>query len=145
MAFLSYSRALVSLLATLTALAVEGAFSWLCSQAYVTVLHPYEGRWELEVFQWLVFFALTSLGFVLTVHRRYGVAAIHVRAKTGARSGVVGVFVAAGIVVAHDWGGVMYTIWGTGREPTSLTVTGTVGLCALALLPFLIGYLLTKE
>lgn len=138
MLFLS-SRKVGSLALALAVLAVEVVFAWLSSRVYTVFLRADVDGWELEVFQGVIFLTLAVFGFVLATHRHYGVAAIRERGRAGARSGVVGIFLAAGVIIAHDWGAVIYTVLGTGRGATPVLVLVTVGMCGLALVPFLIG------
>jgi hypothetical protein len=139
--FLS-SRKSGAVLLTLGILVVEGAFAWLCSRAYGALLSRYMGMWEVQqVLQWVVFLALTVFGFVLAAHRQYGVAAMWERARASGRSEARGVFLVA-LVVAHDWGAALYTVFGMGQGPTLPLVLVMVGMCGLALMPFLLGPLL---
>ena len=86
-----------------------------------------------------IFLAVAVFGFVLATHRHYGVEAIRERVKRGARSGALGVFMAMVVIVVHDWGAAIYTVFGKNQAPNLGLIMVTVGMCGLVLVPFLIG------
>jgi hypothetical protein len=124
---------------TLAVLALEVVFAWRISLVYGELLQGQGSPQEVAVLKWAVFLAVAVFGFVLATHRHYGVAAIRERVKQGAWSGALGVFVAVVVIVAHDWGAAIYTVFGKGQAPTPGLVAVTVGMCGLVLVPFLIG------
>jgi hypothetical protein len=124
---------------TLAVLALEVVFAWRISLVYGEILQGQGTPTEVAVLKWAVFLAVAVFGFVLATHRHYGVAAIRERVKQGARAGALGVFVAVLVIVAHDWGAAIYTVFGKGQAPTPGLVAVTVGMCGLVLVPFLIG------
>src|SRR5215469_8196570 len=124
---------------TLAVLALEVVFAWRISLVYGEILQGQGSGLEVAVLKWAVFLAVAVFGFVLATHRHYGVAAIRERVKSGAWSGALGVFVAVVVIVAHDWGAAIYTVFGKGQAPTPGLVAVTVGMCGLVLVPFLIG------
>ncbi len=124
---------------TLAVLALEVVFAWRISLVYGELLQGQGTPTEVAVLKWAVFLAVAVFGFVLATHRHYGVAAIRERVKQGARAGALGVFVAVLVIVAHDWGAAIYTVFGKGQAPNPGLVMVTVGMCGLVLVPFLIG------
>jgi hypothetical protein len=43
------------------------------------------------------------------------------------------------VIVVHDWGAAVYTVFGKNQAPNLALVMVTVGMCGLVLVPFLIG------
>lgn len=124
---------------TLAVLALEVVFAWRISLVYGEILQGQGAAWEIWVLKATIFLAVAIFGFVLATHRHYGVAAIREQVKRGAWSGALGVFMAMAVIVAHDWGAAIYTVFGKGQEPTPGLIAVTVGMCGLVLVPFLIG------
>ncbi len=124
---------------TLAVLALEVVFAWRISLVYGEILQGQGAAWEIGVLKGTIFLAVAVFGFVLATHRHYGVAAIRERVKRGAWSGAFGVFMAMVVIVAHDWGAAIYTVFGKGQVPTPGLIAVTVGMCGLVLVPFLIG------
>ncbi len=124
---------------TLAVLALEVVFAWRISLVYGELLQGQATPREVAVLKWAVFLAVAVFGFVLATHRHYGVAAIRERMQEGAWSGALGVFVAVLVIIAHDWGAAIYTVFGKGQAPNPGLVMVTIGMCGLVLVPFLIG------
>jgi hypothetical protein len=135
-----HSRKFGYLALTLAVLALEIVFAWRISLVYGELLQGQASAWEIWVLKGTIFLAVAVFGFVLATHRHYGVAAIHERVKRGKWSGALGVFMAVVVIVAHDWGAAIYTIFGQqNRAPTPGLLAVTVGMCGLVLVPFLVG------
>jgi hypothetical protein len=124
---------------TLAVLALEIVFAWRISLVYGEILQGQADVWEIWVLKATIFLAVAVFGFVLATHRHYGVAAIYERVKKGKWSGAAGVFMAVVVIVAHDWGAAIYTVFGKNQAPTPGLVMVTVGMCGLVLVPFLVG------
>jgi hypothetical protein len=124
---------------TLAVLALEIVFAWRISLVYGEILQGQGAAWEIGVLKGTIFLAVAVFGFVLATHRHYGVAAIRERVKRGAWRGALGVFMAMMVIVAHDWGAAIYTVFGKNQAPTPGLIAVTVGMCGLVLVPFLIG------
>ncbi len=124
---------------TLAVLALEVVFAWRISLVYGELLQGQASVWEIWVLKGTIFLAVAVFGFVLATHRHYGVAAIEERVKHGKWGGKAGVVVAVLVVVAHDWGAAIYSVFGHNRAPNVGLVAVTMGMCGLVLVPFLIG------
>ena len=134
-----HSRKFGYMALTLAVLALELVFAWRISLVYGEILQGQGAAWEIGVLKGTIFLAVAVFGFVLATHRHYGVAAIRERVKRGGWSGALGVFMAMVVIVAHDWGAAIYTVFGKNQAPTAGLIAVTVGMCGLVLVPFLIG------
>ncbi len=134
-----HSRKFGYLALTLAVLALEVVFAWRISLVYGEILQGQASAWEVWVLKATIFLAVAVFGFVLATHRHYGVAAIYERVKKGKWSGAFGVFMAVVVIVAHDWGAAIYTVFGKNQTPTPGLIAVTVGMCGLVLVPFLVG------
>jgi signal transduction histidine kinase len=124
---------------TLAVLALEFVFAWRISLVYGEILQGQASAWEIWVLKWTIFLAVAVFGFVLATHRHYGVAAIEERVKKGKWGGKLGVFTAVVVIVAHDWGAAIYSVFGHNRAPNLGLVAITIGMCGLVLVPFAVG------
>lgn len=137
---LLHSRKFGYLALTLAVLALEVVFAWRISLVYGEILQGQASIWEVWVLKATIFLAVAVFGFVLATHRHYGVEAIRERVKKGKWSGAFGVLMAVVVIVAHDWGAAIYTVFGQqNRLPTPGLLAVTVGMCGLVLVPFLVG------
>ncbi len=134
-----HSRKFGYLALTLAVLALEVVFAWRISLVYGEILQGQASGWEIWVLKATIFLAVAVFGFVLATHRHYGVAAIRERVKQGKRAGAFGVFMAVVVIVAHDWGAAIYTVFGKNQAATPGVIAVTVGMCGLVLVPFLVG------
>jgi hypothetical protein len=134
-----HSRKFGYLALTLAVLALEVVFAWRISLVYGEILQGQASGWEIWVLKATIFLAVAVFGFVLATHRHYGVAAIRERAKYGVRRSTFGVLMAVVVIVAHDWGAAIYTVFGKNQAPTPGLVMVTIGMCGLVLVPFLVG------
>jgi hypothetical protein len=134
-----HSRKFGYLALTLAVLALEIVFAWRISLVYGEILQGQADSWEIWVLKVTIFLAVAVFGFVLATHRHYGVAAIEERVKKGKRWGTSGVLMAVVVIVAHDWGAAIYTVFGKNQAPTPGLVMVTIGMCGLVLVPFLVG------
>ena len=134
-----HSRKFGYLALTLAVLALEVVFAWRISLVYGEILQGQASGWEIWVLKATIFLAVAVFGFVLATHRHYGVATIYERVKKGKRMGAFGVFMAVVVIVAHDWGAAIYTVFGKNQAPTPGLVMVTIGMCGLVLVPFLVG------
>jgi hypothetical protein len=134
-----HSRKFGYLALTLAVLGLELVFAWRIALVYGEILYGQADAWQVSVLQWMIFLAVAVFGFVLATHRHYGVATIYERVKRGKRLSAFGVLMAVVVIVAHDWGAAIYTVFGKNQAPTPGLVMVTIGMCGLVLVPFLVG------
>lgn len=133
-----HSRRVAHDLMVLAVLAMEVFFAWRASLMYVFILTGRVSAYELDVVRWLVFLAVGVFGFALATHRHAGVEAIRKRKMSGNGWALMGIFLAAGVVILHDVAATIYTV---GAVDTFGAWVAVVGMCFLVFLPFLVGYM----
>jgi hypothetical protein len=147
-----HSRHSAYALLAIMAAAMEGIFGWRASVMYEHFLAPYVDFWELWAFRIVVFLGVAVGGYVLATHRQYGLEAIamRIRVRGGYQAAKdssiwwngLAIVVAMGVVVIHDWAGVIYTVFGAGARPNFINASVTIGMCVFCLLPFLLGHMM---
>ncbi len=128
-------------------LGLELVLAWRVALVYAAILAPIASHLEVVTLQLIVFLAVAIFGFTLATHRQYGVAAIRAKRAAARESGqpsvgrgaVVGSFLAVIVVILHDWGGTLYSIFGQGQQDNVGVLAVSVGMCGLALIPFLVS------
>ncbi len=123
---------------TLAVLGLEIFFAWRVSIVYGELMAGQASATEIKVLKIMVFAAVAVFGFVLATHRHYGVATIRERIKKGANWSAFGVFMAVVVMIAHDWGAAIYSAL-NGRTLSFGLLAITIGMCGLALVPYLVG------
>ncbi len=144
-----HSRKTGYVLLVLGVLGLELVLAWRVALVYAAILTPIVSSLEVGVLQGIAFFSVAIFGFTLATHRRYGVQAVKKRAAEQARergkepswwnASVIGAFLAVIVVVLHDWGGTLYSLFGQGQQDNVGVFAVSVGMCGLALIPFLVS------
>lgn len=132
-----HTRRVAHDLLVLGVLGLETFFAWRASLMYVFILTGRVPTYELDIIRWLVFLAVGVFGFALATHRYAGIEAIRQHQRVRWHS-LVGPFLAVLIVVTHDVAATVYTI---GRLDSFGAYAAVVGMCGLAFLPFLVGFM----
>lgn len=141
---------------TLIVLAIGGLevfFGWRAAVMYATILAPVLSglaAWAVLLGVWG---AISIFGFALATLWQYALEAVHKRASRADVPGNPRVMVwiarlfllfAISVIVIHDIAGAIYTVFAFGGQqeqiPLALLLVVTIGMSALSLLPFLIGY-----
>lgn len=135
----------------LAILFIEMFFGYRSAVMYGEAFKPYLDFLELMACQTVVGAGVAIGGYVLSTHRQFGIEAIaeriaarykyqsEVQSKMGWAE--TGIWLAVAVVVLHEFAGVIYTLFGKGQSITFVSLAVAVGMCAFALLPFLLGHM----